>query len=585
MFAFEMILGIHSGHDSGAALVHKGEIIAAVNEERLTRDKLSFGFPRQSIHEVMRIAGITPKDVDEIALQRLSGPDPLTPNRLFWTQKAKLTGGRSLLDFTYISKGKLKAAYGLKSIIPNLLILSGLPRWTFTEGTALVGIRQIFGLKKPVNFIDHHTAHWASSFYTSGFDKALSVVVEGYDGEAGMRIGVVDNGEMTPIAASSSPHSPGFFYALCTRMMGFNFLLHGGKITGLAACGDPKKAYDIVSRLMWCEGMEVRLAPEVFDLELEWAGTLEMPEVFQPFSREDIAAAFQARLEEVMVEAVSQAMEKTGCTDIILSGGVAANVKMNQRIMSIPGVEAIVVHPGMSDCGLALGSAIHLDKQRHPTPNQPIKHVFLGTDIEEEHIEKSLRSHGFEFTKEIDIAKSVAKILQQGEVVVRVTGRMEYGPRALGHRSILCHCQDSSINDRLNKRLRRTEFMPFAPAVLASEAHKCFKGYESAEYTAEFMTITFDCTEWMAETCPAVVHVDTTARPQFVTPESNPDFHAILKNYHEATGVPALINTSFNMHNEPIPATLEDSIRVFKKSKLDFLAIGNYIATNSSTTD
>ncbi len=576
-----MILGIHSGHDPGAALVHEGNIIAAVNEERMTGNKLAFGFPEKSIHEVMRIAGITADEVDCIALQRLCGSNPLEPNSLFWRQKALLTKGRSLLDFTYVAKGELHELYGWKSIVPNLLMMTGIPRWVLTELAALIGIKRIFGLRKKIVPVDHHTAHWASAYFTSGFDRALSVVVEGYDGEAGMRIGLVENGCMTQVAVSRSPHSPGLFYALCTRMMGFNFLLHGGKITGLAAYGDPDKAMGVVAGLLRSEGMELRISPRLFELELEWARTREMPRCFKAFSREDVAAAFQARLEKVIVETVTAAMHETGCRNILLCGGVAANVKLNQRIMSIPGVEQIFIHPGMSDCGLALGAALYLDKKRHPSPNPPLGNVFWGTPIDNRAVEAALKKHGLAYSRKSNMPKTIARLLQDGKIVVRVTGRMEYGPRALGNRSILSHCQDPGINTRLNECLNRTEFMPFAPAVLAEEAHKCFKGYKAARHAAEFMTTTFDCTGWMVERCPAVVHVDHTARPQFVTPASNPDFYAIIKEYQAATGIPALINTSFNMHNEPVPATADNALRVFMQSALDYLAIGDYLVSKT----
>ncbi len=577
-----MILGIHSGHDPGAALVHKGHIIAAVNEERMTGNKLTFGYPAGSVREVMRIAGIGPDDVDEIALERVCGKGRLSANSLYWRQKALLTRGRSLRDFYYISKGRHRETYGGKSIVPGLFMLTGLPRLLLTEGAALIGIKRLFGPRKKITPVDHHTAHWASAYFTGGIERALSVVAEGSDGESGMRVGLIQNGRMTSLAMSPSPHSPGYFYALCTRMMGFNFMLHGGKITGLAAYGDPAKAMEIVSSLFWSRGMEVRVSPRLFELELEWAKTRKMPACFRGIAREDLAAAFQARLETVIVETVRAGMDKTGCSQILFSGGVAANVKLNQRIMEIPGVERIFVHPGMSDCGLALGAALYLDRKRIPSPNRPLKNVFLGTPIRNSALEASLKKHGLKYRRVSNMPETAAKLLQNGKIVVRVNGRMEYGPRALGNRSILSACRDPEVNQRLNRRLGRTEFMPFAPAVLAGEAHKCFKGHAPAMHAARFMTVTFACTDWMIAHCPAVVHVDNTARPQFVTPESSPDLYAILKAYCGATGIPALINTSFNMHNEPIPAAAEDAVVTFKRSTLDYLAIGDYLVSSAN---
>ena len=172
----------------------------------------------------------------------------------------------------------------------------------------------------------------------------------------------------------------------------------------------------------------------------------------------------------------------------------------------------------------------------------------------------------------------IAKLLAQGRVVARFNGRMEFGPRSLGNRSILYHCRDASVNDWLNKRLHRTEFMPFAPSTLADHADECYVGVEPSRYTAEFMTITYDCTDWMKQHCPAVVHVDGTARPQLVTRESNPRYYRLIDEYRKLSGIPSVVNTSFNMHEEPIVRSPEDAVRAYLMSRLDYLAIGPFLA-------
>jgi len=574
-----LILGVHAGHDCGAAIIRDGNIIAAENEERIRRNKLAFGVPSKSIVEVIKLAGIKPQDVDEIALESIgSGFTFLLSHGKPWIDKAILTHGQGLLDFFFIRNGKLKYIYGLLAIPLNLLAMTGLPRWCMTDVLSYIYLRSMFP-KTTINMVSHHLSHLASAYMTGGMDEALSVVIEEYDGLNAMSIDMVKSGNVIPIAASRYPNSPGVYYSLATRMMGFNQLLHAGKITGLAAYGDEKKAYPHVEKLMWADGMEIKLSPLVYKLIVEYARDKTMPSYFANFSREDIAAAFQRRLEDVVVEIVQKAVKETGAKNIVLSGGVAANVKMNQRIFASSGVKNLFVHPGMSDCGTGLGAALWIAMTKGTAKPSKLKDVFLGHGISDTEIASELDKQGLKYTHEKNMPKKIAELLANKKIVVRVTDKMEYGPRALGHRSILYHCNDYSINKWLNNRLRRTEFMPFAPAVLAEEANRCFVGYEGIEHALEFMTVTCDCTDWMKNNCPAVVHVDKTARPQFVTRESNADFHAILTEYNQITGIPALINTSYNIHDEPIVRSAADALRIFKLTCLDYIAINDYLVS------
>jgi carbamoyltransferase len=211
---------------------------------------------------------------------------------------------------------------------------------------------------------------------------------------------------------------------------------------------------------------------------------------------------------------------------------------------------------------------------------QHLENVYFGTSYGNEEIGRTIKEFDFQASYEPDIRNVVAKLLAEGRVVARFTGRMEYGPRALGHRSILYQTTDPTINDWLNTHLKRTEFMPFAPATLQECADECYDGLDGARDAARYMTITFSCTEKMRAQSPGVVHVDGTARPQVLDPESAPDFYHITKAYYEITGIPSLINTSFNMHGEPIVCTPEDALRSFREGKLDYLAIGDWLVPN-----
>jgi len=576
-----IILGIHAGgHESSAALIQDNKILAAVAEERITRNKLSYGVPYKAIEDVLYCAGIEAKDVDEIAIEIIGTPNSLLSNGRPWYLKAAITRGRGLFELIYVKGKRLKVLYGLGAVPLNLLAMTGIPRWLMINMNSLRYIKKRLGWNKRITFVNHHLAHVASAYFTSAEqEETLSVVIEGYDGKDALGIDVIRDGVVYPLSCSPYPNSPGDYYTLITRMLGYNYLLHCGKIVGLAGYGEPKKAYSLVEKLLWNEHMQIKVSPKIYQLMVEYSRTGKIPAYFKGHSPQDLAAAFQQRLEDVIVSIVSLAVKNTGVTNLLLSGGVVANVRLNQRIFHIPGVKNIFVHPAMSDSGTALGAALWaMGKHKKIRPFR-LNDVFLGYEIKNERVEKELKRQGLKYHFDRNINKTVAELLSKKKVVIRVNGRMEYGPRALGNRSILYHCDDTAINKWLNNRLRRTEFMPFAPAVMEDYIDRCFKDYRGAEYTSEFMTIIFDCTDWMKKHCPAVVHVDGTARPQLVTRVNNPDFYAILEQYHGLTGNPVLINTSYNIHDEPIVRSEADAIRVFKLTCLDYMAIGDYLVS------
>jgi len=294
-----------------------------------------------------------------------------------------------------------------------------------------------------------------------------------------------------------------------------------------------------------------------------------------------VAAAYQRVLEEVATAYVSQYVRKTGLRNLVLSGGVVANVKLNQRLRDIDGIDGIFVHPNMGDGGCGTGAAM-LEFAGKPEMAKRLDHVYLGPEFSSAQIVEALNRAQLPFTHYRPIEPKVAALLAAGKVVARFDGRMEYGPRALGHRSILYHAKEPAVNQWLNQRLGRTEFMPFAPATLYEHRARCYHRIEGADYAAQFMTITFDCTDEMKRDCPAAVHVDGTARPQLVAAESSPGFHRILTEYYKLTGVPSVINTSFNMHEEPIVCTPDDAIRAFLQGNLDYLAIGEFLVEHPS---
>jgi carbamoyltransferase len=289
-----------------------------------------------------------------------------------------------------------------------------------------------------------------------------------------------------------------------------------------------------------------------------------------------VAAAYQKVLEEIGSQYVAYWAKETGLSNLVLSGGVVANVKANQRFFEAPGIKNIFVHPNMGDGGCGVGGALLLEAKNGLKPYR-LKDVYFGPEYTREEILEELRKESLVGEEPADLEHAVAKLLADGNIVARFEGRMEYGPRALGNRTIMYHAKDPSVNLWLNQQLNRTEYMPFAPVCMWERRDKCYKNMEGADYAAEFMTVTFDCTPWFIENCPAAAHVDGTARPQLVRQDVNPKYHRILAEYEKLTGVPSVINTSFNMHEEPIVCTPFDAIRAFKLGHIPYLAIGPFL--------
>jgi carbamoyltransferase len=439
-------------------------------------------------------------------------------------------------------------------------------------------LREDWGFTCPLRFIDHHFAHACSAYFTSGLDEATVITLDGAGDNTSSRVYWVKDGQFRQVNNVDSFNSLGNYYAYITHICGFKAQKHEGKIAGLAAYGEPIYA-DLLKQFISYEGGKTVNKGQVF----YWAAVKAIEKALpKAYTREDLASSIQRVLEEVGCAYIQHWVGKTGCGDLALAGGVFANVKFNQAIYELDNVRSLFIHPGMGDEGLAVGAALALSASLEPTAGARtaptrLTDVYWGCRYGEREIASAIEKSGLKAERVPDIERKVAELLAQGAVVARFKGRMEYGPRALGNRSILYQPTDPSVNDWLNKRLKRTEFMPFAPVTLAEFAEQCYENLSGARYPANFMTVTFNCTGWMKERCPAVVHVDGTARPQIVEQQTNPSYYRILDEYCKITGLPSLINTSFNMHEEPIVCSPEDAIRGFEDGHLDYLAIGNYL--------
>lgn len=563
------ILGISTGHDAGAAVIQDGIITAAINEERLNRLKMYWGFPDQSIPECLRIAGLTPDQIDLVAVAGTS------------STRAKP------LEFGYESVGFFRTFFAELSKTPLTGLLMGtevgtkasrrLFQTSIFRGTSEIEQKlSALGCSAPVEFVDHHLSHAASAFYTSGWEDALTLTLDASGDGYCSRVYRCRDGRMTLINSIPAYHSPGFFYCYVTHLLGFIALRHEGKVTGLAAYGNPEATRSIFAR-------RIRYEPRRFSF-VNKGGWLQaeirfLEKEFQSHSKEDIAAGIQKHFEDVICSYVEDAVRRTGSSRIALAGGVFANVRLNQEVWRRTHAEEIYIFPNMGDGGLAAGAALERHAARHPQYRPyRLRDVYLGTHFSDPDMESAIQQAHLSYTRPASVEPAVAQLLADKKIVARFDGRLEYGPRALGNRSILYHCGDRTVNSWLNEQLNRTEFMPFAPVMLEENASEYLEGYSTERhFGAEFMTLTYPVTDKCAEQAPAITHLDRTARPQIVTEEINPSYYAILKHYRDLTGHAVLVNTSFNMHEEPIVRTPEEAISAFLQSKLDALAMGPFL--------
>ena len=516
-----------------------------------------------------------------------------------------ITGISALLPPTSVASPDNQAADRLPTIpsltrlikkhflgLPRLNLRSYTPRrlLVHTVDTIRYPVSRALHPANPRTTYDHHLCHAATAYYPSGFQRALVVTLDGMGDWYSARVMRGEDGRLTPIEAFYYEQMPtGLNYEVVTAMLGFNPQRHAGKVTGLAAFGKRNDACATALNAFftetWQRGGRADRSYESFMRSRNNTGHDRLREIreteFGKFTREDIAYAIQKRTETEVCDWISKYKARfPELTNICVTGGVFANVRVNQEVKRL-GFERIFVQPAMSDAGLCYGAALLECAKRHGGALLPyeLRDVFLGPEYSNEFIAAEIQRHGLTATyiEETQIGTAIAAEIAARKVVAHFHGRMEFGPRALGNRSILYSAADPDVNRWLNDQLKRTEFMPFAPAILAENATDYFLETQGAEHAAEFMTITFDCTQRAKAEIPAAVHVDGTARPQFVRQDRNPRFHAILKAYHALTGVPVTINTSFNMHEEPIVATPSDAIRSFQQGNLAVLVLGNYI--------
>jgi carbamoyltransferase len=588
------VLGISRHHDSAAALVKDGVIVALAEEERFNRTKHFGGFPTRALQYCLEEAGITLGEVDHVAYFWQRWPELIhglkhvvryAPGTLAALRPARTAGAapsKSLLG-TLMSDGAQRHFddYDVGgAILLHLLRTFTLPKM-LREALSYAG-----PLKLKVHLVDHHLAHAASAFLPSAYDEAAILSVDGIGSDGTSTLLAVGKGNsIRELRRVKFPHSLGAFYAVVTDYLGFYPTCDEGKVMGLAPYGSDR--YVRQFRQM------VHLGPKgTYELDLSWfqhhlTGKHRVSQKFidtfgppRPRTKDpvaqhyaDIAYALQATLEEVGLHIARWLQRETGLTRLCVAGGVALNSVMNGRILLETPFTDFFAHPAASDSGTALGAALYVHSCVLDQPRRTGNYIYLGPEFSEQEIEATLRRSGIAYERPDDIARHAAERVAAGEIVGWFQGRMECGPRALGNRSILADPRRADSKARLNEAVKHREpFRPFAPSALLDRAGDYF----ASGYPSPVMLLVFDVLEHRRGEVPAITHVDGTARVQTVSREDNPIYWRLITCFEEITGVPMVVNTSFNDNDEPIVCTPQDALRCFLKTNLDGLALGPF---------
>ena len=564
------ILGLHNSYLSGAALYHDDNLIGAASEERFTRIKNYRGIPVNSIEYLLKKAKIELNDIDAFCYAMISD---IYPDKEEFADILKDTKNTSLFWQNSPAKGFERIE---SEIEWNKKYLGEYDNWLNKNN-----------IDRERSFqYDHHLIHASGALFSSPFKSDQEILIFTADGKGGFKSSTFnywDGKKLITKSYSSSFHSLGYFYGTITRLLGFKSERHEGKVTGLAAHGDPEKLAPLFREFINCKDGKINIKPSKY--YLPWfVSTEELPaykDIINDFSSEDIAAGAQKILEEVICEWIETNIKNSSNKPmpVCLSGGLFGNVKLNQKIKSLKNVESLFVMPAMGDGGLPLGACLlhKYNNKQNFWINTPL--MSIGPEFTSEEFKSSIDDH-FDVHEPEDLLNEITSLLNKDMIIGYFEGGMEFGPRALCNRSILANARDKDINNTLNKRLSRSDFMPFAPVTTDRLANLCFKNISKFDHTFPYMTCTVEVTDAFSKSCPAAVHIDGTARPQIVTENSNPFVYKLINTFYDLFGDLCIINTSFNLHEEPIVCTPNDALRALKLNAVDVLTAYSQIITN-----
>lgn len=557
-----IILGLGTGvvHDSSACLIRDGRMVAGAEEERFTRRKHQDGFPRHAIDYCLKQAGVGWDGVDHVAIHFRPWA------KYLWSSSFYLRG---------LWKRPVASAYYLAlEFSPKLLKAFEVEHQ----------LRRLVRAGTDVRFIDHHLSHAASCFYVSPFEEGAILTLDNRGERHSTTLNYGQGTKIERISAISLPHSLGMVYAAFTgRFLGFD-AFDEYKVMGLAAYGRPRYL-EFFRRLIRVDAPgSFRIDRSYFAYEYQGhlgarvfaeLGPARAPEGELDERHADVAASLQGRLEEVAVSLATELHRRTKSPNLCLAGGVALNGVMNARLLEQTPFKNFYIQPAASDGGGSLGAAYYRYHHELGRPREEVMdHVYWGPGYSDEEIGAELELLKVPFKRSENVAQEVAAELVEGRIVGWFQGRMEWGPRALGARSILADPRRADMKDLVNRCVKyREEFRPFAPAVLAERCGDFF----SPDVPSPFMVMVLKVREEKRALLPAVTHVDGTARVQTVTRGTNPLYYEMIEEFGLRTGVPVVLNTSFNVKGEPIVCTPLEAVRCFYGTGLDTLAIGSYL--------
>ncbi|HEX8765423.1 MAG TPA: carbamoyltransferase [Candidatus Acidoferrum sp.] len=578
------ILGINAYHgNASAAMVCDGKLIAVVEEERFNRVKYAAGFPAQAIRYCLKAAGLTLNEIDHVAVPR--NPYARLATKIVYA-----------LRMPSFARERAKV----------LVKFQGIP-----EALAQAFDADPKQILAKFHRIEHHQAHLASSFYCSPFDRAALLSADGLGDFASTMWGIGSGSRMKIEGAIAFPHSLGLFYSAVTQYLGFLKFGDEYKVMGLAAYGQPEQLElfrDIVRFENGSRKNGFRLGLDYFSHhrtgpEMSWAEADKTPTLGKLFSEEmerrlgpsrsvdqaleqrhrNLAASLQARLEEVYLGMLRKLADRTGLKAVCLAGGVAFNCVANGKIFDATPFEQVYVHPAAGDGGLSVGAAFFVWHQILGKPRSFVMdHAYWGPAYSSEEICQAVDSSGLakkgcvmSELGEPELMRRAAAIIADGKILGWFQGRAEWGPRALGNRSIVADPRRSEMKDILNRRIKHREiFRPFAPSILAEATSEYFE----KSHPSPFMTLAYGVRQEKRGKIPAPTHVDGTGRLQTVTRDANPRYHALISAFRDLTGVPVVLNTSFN-DNEPIVCRPEEAIDCFARTQMDALVLGDLLIT------
>jgi len=580
-----VFLGLASSHDASACVFIDGALAAAVSQERLTRRKNDgCRLPLEAMAHALQIAGVGRADIDGVALMHSFFPEKYFRRESlakevearFARMRRRMRGEERQLNVNDLLKRVARRGGGIEPWFRREEFLAGL------------GLRPDAKLR----FYDHHATHAMAAAACSGFDDCAVLTIDGV-GELNIfhTASTWSDGALARLGHSDRlGASPGEYYEAITAAMGFIPLRHEGKVLGLAAHGDPRKLYAEFRRAL---GAAQRGNPYGDRFDSDFTGRADayaaresyLEALVRAHPREDAAAAAQAVFEDAIEDVARGLLAGTGQRRLAVNGGVFANVKLNQRLAALPELDRLFVFPAMSDTGNSVGAALFLVFENGEQKKaETLRTVYWGSGWDDRACANALSAAGFALERlaEDALVARAADAIHAGRVVGWFQGRMEFGPRALGNRSMVARPTDNEINRTLNARLARTEFMPFAPSVLEEHAAGIFDNTGKSADCLPFMTITCNVKAAWRARIPAVVHVDGTARPQTVSRATNPLYWNLIEAYRQRSGIPLVLNTSFNVHEEPIVCFPENAVQALVEDRIDCLALGPYWAERIS---